>query len=264
MPKIYRVYQILLSFFFFFFFFFPCLYTEKKKKCKVKFCSDAGSDGATSYWLFSGEWVHYWTSCNMFKRDRTSWRPTAVWASMRNLATSGQSIRFPHLRNHHLTATETALTIVGTHHYHVHPGILRNRLGEAGIRVRRPYVGSPLIQAHPLTAHTQIRFSIWQWGRVLLLTRPVSLFLFRPDGRRHINRQCRENFADACVVKRDRLSGCSAMVWGGISHGVKSQLIVISGSVTAVRYKDEVLRPVAVLLCSNANWFYSIIMPRPT
>ena len=88
--------------------------------------------------------------------------------------------------------------------------------------------------------------------------------LYRPDGRRHINRQCRENFADACVVEMKRLWGCSAMVWGGISHSVKSQLIVISDNVTAVRYRNEVLRPVSVLLCSNANWFYNMIMPRPT
>ena len=38
------------------------------------------------------------------------------------------------------------------------------------------------------------------------------------------------------------------MVWGGISHGVKSQLIVIGGNLTALRYRDEVLRPVAVPL----------------
>ena len=30
------------------------------------------------------------------------------------------------------------------------------------------------------------------------------------------------------------------MVWGGISHGVKSPLIVIPGNLTAVRYRDEI------------------------
>ena len=38
------------------------------------------------------------------------------------------------------------------------------------------------------------------------------------------------------------------MVWGGISHGVKSPLIVVPGNLTAVRYRDEILRPVAVPL----------------
>ena len=38
------------------------------------------------------------------------------------------------------------------------------------------------------------------------------------------------------------------MVWGGISHSVKSPLIVVPGSLTAVRYRDEILRPVTVPL----------------
>ena len=38
------------------------------------------------------------------------------------------------------------------------------------------------------------------------------------------------------------------MVLGGISHGVKSPLIVVPGNLTAVRYRDEILRPVAVPL----------------
>ena len=38
------------------------------------------------------------------------------------------------------------------------------------------------------------------------------------------------------------------MVWGGIAHGVKSQLIVVDGNMTAVRYRDEILGPVAVPL----------------
>ena len=40
----------------------------------------------------------------------------------------------------------------------------------------------------------------------------------------------------------------SAMVLGGIAHGVKSHLIVIEGNMTAVRYRDEILRPIAVPL----------------
>ena len=33
------------------------------------------------------------------------------------------------------------------------------------------------------------------------------------------------------------------MVWGGISHGVKTPLVVIQGNLTAVRYRDQVLMP---------------------
>ena len=42
------------------------------------------------------------------------------------------------------------------------------------------------------------------------------------------------------VVERDRFGGGSVMVWGGISHGLKSQLVVIDGNLTAARYRDEI------------------------
>ena len=38
------------------------------------------------------------------------------------------------------------------------------------------------------------------------------------------------------------------MVWEVISHGVKSPLIVVPGNLTAVRYREEILRPVEVPL----------------
>lgn len=41
----------------------------------------------------------------------------------------------------------------------------------------------------------------------------------------------------------------SVMLWGGISHGVKSLFVVV----VIVRYRDEILRPVAVLLVNQHN-----------
>ena len=76
---------------------------------------------------------------------------------------------------------------------------------------------------------------------------PGSPF-FRADGRRRLYRRRGERFADACVFERDRYGGGSVMVWGGISYGVKSPLIVVPGNLTAVGYRDEILRPVAVPL----------------
>ena len=38
------------------------------------------------------------------------------------------------------------------------------------------------------------------------------------------------------------------MVWGGIGHSEKSLLIVVEGSMTAVKYRDVILRPVAAPL----------------
>ena len=77
--------------------------------------------------------------------------------------------------------------------------------------------------------------------------------LYRADGRRRVYRRRGERFADACVVERDRFGGGSVMVWGGIFHGIKSQLIIVAGNMTAVRYRDEILRPVAVPLVQQRN-----------
>ena len=64
---------------------------------------------------------------------------------------------------------------------------------------------------------------------------------FRPDGPRRIYYRRRESFADACIDERDRFVVGSVMVWGGIEHGVKSQLIVEEGNMTAVRYSERSL-----------------------
>ena len=84
-----------------------------------------------------------------------------------------------------------------------------------------------------------------QWRQVFF-TDESRFTLFRPDGRRLVYRRRGERFADACVLERDRFGGGSVMVRGGISHGFKSLLIVMAGDLTGVRYRDEILRPVAV------------------
>jgi hypothetical protein len=72
----------------------------------------------------------------------------------------------------------------------------------------------------------------WQtlatWGRALSCwkIRWCCCTLFRPDGRRRAYRRHGKRFADACVLERDRFGGGSVMVWGGISHGLKSPLIM--------------------------------------
>ena len=61
-----------------------------------------------------------------------------------------RSIRLAHLRNRHLTATETALNTVGTHNRQISPKTVGSRLREIGLRARRPYIGLPLTQARRL------------------------------------------------------------------------------------------------------------------
>jgi transposase len=157
-----------------------------------------------------------------------------------------RAIHFAHLRNSHVTATETALTMVGNHNRHFHPKTVRNQLREFGLRAHRPYIGFPLTRERRarrmawLAAHGPRQFPMRQWRQVFF-TDESRFTLFRPDSRRR-----GERFADACVLESDRFGGGSVMVWGGISHGLKSLLIAIAGYLTGVRYRDEILRPVAV------------------
>ena len=55
------------------------------------------------------------------------------------------------------------------------------------------------------------------------------------------------------VIERDRLGGGSVMVCGGISHGLKSQLVVVDGNLTAARYRDEILRPHVIPFLQQHN-----------
>ena len=53
------------------------------------------------------------------------------------------------------------------------------------------------------------------------------------------------------------------MIWGWISPGVKSPLIVVPGNLTAVRYRDEILRPVAVPLVQQHQMTFQQDNARP-
>ena len=111
-----------------------------------------------------------------------------------------RAIRLAHLRNHHLTATETAVKTVGSHNRRIHSKTVWNRLREFGLRARRPNVGLPLYWACParrmawVTAQAPRRFPMRQWRRVFF-TDKSRFTLFRADGRRRPYRRRGERFA---------------------------------------------------------------------
>ena len=167
-----------------------------------------------------------------------------------------RTIRLAHLQNRHLIATKTALNTVGS----IIDKFLRRLLEVDCVRLVFELVVHtlPLTQASRLrrmawlTAHAPRLFLMRQWRRVLF-TDKSRFTLYRADGRRRVYRRCGERFADACVVERDQFGGGPVMVWGGIAHRIKSQLIIVAGNMTAVRYRDEILRPVAVPLVQQRN-----------
>ena len=105
-----------------------------------------------------------------------------------------RAIRLVHLRNHHLTVTETAVNMVGSHNRRIHPKTVRNRLREFGLRARHPNVVLPLNRACRayrmawVTAQAPRRVPMRQWRRVFF-TDESRFTLFRAYGRRCLYRR---------------------------------------------------------------------------
>jgi len=55
------------------------------------------------------------------------------------------------------------------------------------------------------------------------------------------------------VVQRDIYGGGSVMVWAGIYHDGKTELVTVPGNLNAQRYCDEILEPVALSFMQQHN-----------
>ena len=126
---------------------------------------------------------------------------------------------------------------------------VRRRLHSAGLRARRPYVGSVLTPRHRQARMTWVRrYRRWnnqQWATVLF-TDESRFVLDMLDRRRRVWRRRGERYANCNVVEHDRYGGGSVMVWGGVSVRSRTDLIVVDGNLTSQRYIDEILRPVVL------------------
>ena len=71
------------------------------------------------------------------------------------------------------------------------------------------------------------------------------------DGRIKVWRRAGERFADCCTDRVTSFNGGSVMVWGGISLRGKTNLVIIKGNLNALRYRDEILDPVAIPYLRN-------------
>ena len=62
-----------------------------------------------------------------------------------------------------------------------------------------------------------------------------------------------ERYADACVIEADRFRGGSVMVWGGISHNGKTQLVTVNGTLNVQKYRDDILATVVLSFMQAVN-----------
>ena len=160
-------------------------------------------------------------------------------------------IRQRHLRDRFTTAVSTAAGMRGRRGRNISRFTVSRRLKDYGIRCRRPVKGQILTRRHRQLrvrwATDMLRVRRQNWNRVVFSVESRFTLSFA-DGRLRVYRRRHKRFADSCVLERDRFGGGSVMVWGAISSGFRSDLIIVNGTLTARRYIDEILAPVLVPL----------------
>ena len=124
---------------------------------------------------------------------------------------------------------------------------IRNRLHEGGLRARRPVV-CPVLTAQHRGARLAFAIEHQNWHvrhwRPVLFTDESRFTLSTCDRRERVWRSQGERYAACNIVQHDWFGGGSVMVPGGISMEGRTDLYRLeNGSLTAIRYRDEILEP---------------------
>jgi hypothetical protein len=153
-----------------------------------------------------------------------------------------------HLRNRFLTAVDSAQNALWRR---ISSQTVQNRLKSCGLKARRPYKGTELTDQHKTSrrnwARHHLRFQVQDWSRVLYSDESCFSLKFANE-RTHVWRKHGERFAGCCVTEVDIFGGGSVMVWGvgGICGGNRTRLVVVNGTLTSQRYRDEILSSVVL------------------
>ncbi|GFT62655.1 transposable element Tcb2 transposase [Trichonephila clavipes] len=124
---------------------------------------------------------------------------------------------------------------------------VRNRLHNAGLYARKPVVCVPLNGRQRRNrlcwAREHVSWTQQQWASVLFTDE--SRFTMESDsGRLLIWREQRTRYHQSNTVERHSYRGGGILVWAGISLGGHTDLHVFhGGTVTGLRYRDEILDP---------------------
>ena len=121
----------------------------------------------------------------------------------------------------------------------------RNRLRAAGMKSRKARRKPELKQMHRdarlLWAQQHRRWTQAQW-RNCLFTDESRFSLVNDDQTRRVWRRRGENaYEDRFLNRRELFGGGGILVWGGITHDAKTELMIIQGNLNGMRYTNEIL-----------------------
>ena len=147
-----------------------------------------------------------------------------------------------------VTCTSILQHVQGTLDVPVSTRTISRRLVERGLQSRRPQRRLPLTSQHRLQRLEWCRTrATWmaEWQTVVFSDE--SRFCLSSDSHRiRVWRRRGERSNPAVTVERPTARQRGIMVWGAIAYNSVSPLVRIRGTMTAQRYVDNVLRPVAI------------------
>ncbi|GBM94229.1 Transposable element Tcb2 transposase [Araneus ventricosus] len=150
-------------------------------------------------------------------------------------------------RNRGATASQLSRDLYAATETHVSRVTVSKRLHETGLFARRPAVCVPLTSTNRRVRLAWYRehrdWSMDQWATVLFTDE--SRFSLNTDSRRtFIWREPGTRYLPSNVREIDHYGGGGLMVWAGIMlDGRTPSHLFERGTVTGVRYRDEVLEP---------------------
>ena len=191
--------------------------------------------------VISRAWTRYQQTGRVNRRHAGGRQRATTAAQDRYLMTSAARNRFANATRLQRNLREATGTTISTQ-------TVRNHLHDAGFRACRPAVRVPLIGRHRQERRQWCQdHVVWtqaDWASVLFTDESRFCLDFH-DGRNQVWRRRNERYCDATVVEHDRYGGGSVMVWAGISVSGRTDLYVIqNGSLTGVRYRDEILHAI--------------------
>ena len=144
-----------------------------------------------------------------------------------------------------------ACLTIGSHDHPISSETVWKHLQKAGagpLRSRGPYRRIVLTLHHRVARlRRHVLLTRTDWARVLFADEK-RFRLYSNDGRVRAYRRCGERYCASCILQTERIVGGSVMLSSGISLHTKTPPVMIDGNLTAIRYQNEVLRPILIPL----------------